>query len=78
MANFSIRRLDDGVYEKLRVRAAQHGVSMEEEVRQIITRKVSAPERAGDVFQKYFGLKNGVDLNIPNQRNPHEPMSFKE
>lgn len=30
MASLSVRRIDDRVFEKLRVRAAEHGVSMEE------------------------------------------------
>ena len=36
MANLSIRKLDDDVFLKLRILASQHGVSMEEEVRQIL------------------------------------------
>ena len=36
MASLSVRKLDVNVYEQLRVRAAKHGVSMEEEARQII------------------------------------------
>jgi len=35
MAALSIRNLDDHVKERLRVRAAQHGRSMEAEVRAI-------------------------------------------
>ena len=78
MASFSIRKLDDQIYQKLRIRAARHGVSMEEEVRQILTEVVSVPERITTVFQKHFGPKNGVDLDIPNQRSPHEPLDFSE
>ncbi len=78
MANISLRKLDDTIYENLRIRAAKHGVSMEEEVRQIICQVVEAPERISDVFQKHFGVKNGIDLNIPNQRHPHNPMDFSE
>jgi len=35
MASLSIRKLDDETCEQLRALAARHGVSMEEEVRQI-------------------------------------------
>ena len=31
MANISVRKLDNQVYNQLRIRAAEHGVSMEEE-----------------------------------------------
>ena len=47
MPSLSIRKIDQEVYDRLRVRAAENGVSMEEEVRQLITRSVSAPKKAG-------------------------------
>ena len=78
MANISVRKLDKEAYEQLRMRAARHGVSMEEEARQIIYQAVSAPERMSDVFQKYFSHTNGIDLKIPSQRKPHKPMDFKK
>lgn len=78
MANLSIRQLDARAYELLRVRAAKHGVSMEEEIRQIIYQAVSVPEKMSKVFQKYFGRENGVDLDLSDQRKPHEPMDFDE
>lgn len=76
MASLSVRRIDDELYELLRIRAARHGVSMEEEVRQILRRAVSAPERLGDLALEYFG-DDGVDLELP-PREPHEPMSVGE
>lgn len=75
MANLSIRKLDDEIYDRLRGRAARHGVSMEEEARQILTRAVSPPERLGDLFLKIFGPANGVDLDLP-PREPHEPVDL--
>ena len=36
MASLSIRKLDERTLERLRLRAARHGVSVEEEVRRII------------------------------------------
>ena len=67
MASLSIRKLDDEVYEQLRTRAARHGVSMEEEARQILTRAVSPPERMGDLFLKIFGPERGGDLQLPDR-----------
>ena len=64
MANISVRKLDKRAYEQLRVHAEKHGVSMEEEARQIIYQAVSAPERISCVFLKYFGSRNGVNLDI--------------
>lgn len=75
MASLSIRKLDDEIYERLRAQAARRGVSMEEEVRQILTRAVSPPERLGDLFLKIFGPDRGADLELPS-REPHEPMGL--
>ena len=75
MASLSIRKLDDEVYDRLRDRAARHGVSMEEEARQILRRAVSPPERLGDLFLKIFGPERGADLELP-PREPHEPVTL--
>jgi plasmid stability protein len=73
MPSLSVRKLDDAVYERLRRRAAQHGVSMEEEVRQILQHAVAAPEQLGTLALDYFGSE-GIDLEL-SPREPHEPMS---
>jgi antitoxin FitA len=75
VANLSIRKLDDEIYDRLRARAEQGGVSMEEEARRILTRAVAAPERLGDLFLKTFGPSGAVDLELPDQK-PHEPLDL--
>jgi hypothetical protein len=60
MPSLSVRRIDSDVYERLRIRAPRHGVSMEEEVRRILRRSVAAPERLGDLALQYFGT-DGVE-----------------
>ena len=61
--------------ERLRVRAARHGVSMEEEVRRILGAAVAAPDRIGGLAVQLFGPANGVDLERP-EHPTHEPMAF--
>lgn len=79
MASISVRKLDDQVYNQLRIRAAEHGVSMEEEARQILSKIVSVPDRMSDVFKKHFGRTHGIDLDISSQRNvPHNPMDLNQ
>ena len=73
----SCTKLDENVYRQLRLRAAQHGVSMEEEARQIISLAVAASPHINDIFQKNFGKKHGIELSMPNRRKPHEPMDFE-
>ena len=76
MASLSIRRIDDETCERLRARATRHGVSMEEEVRQILRRAVAPPERLGDLFLKVFGPDTGADLET-SSREPHDPVDFE-
>ncbi|MBY0545377.1 MAG: hypothetical protein K2Q14_07520 [Gammaproteobacteria bacterium] len=78
MASLSVRKIDNTIYQELKNRAAQHGVSMEEEARQILYHSLTAPQKISAVFRKYFGPKNGVDLNLSHQRKPHDPMDFSE
>lgn len=77
MANLSVRKLDDDTLARLRIRAARHGVSMEEEARRILRRAVAAPERLGDIALRFFGPDNGVDLDLPEHK-PHQPLNFAE
>jgi plasmid stability protein len=75
MANLSVRKLDNETLSMLRIQAARHGVSMEEEARQILRRAVRAPERLGDLAQQLFGPVQGVDLELP-ERAAHEPVDM--
>lgn len=77
MANLSVRKLDNQTLSRLRIRAAEHGVSMEEEARQILKRAVEAPESIVDVALQIFGPAHGVDLEL-TRHEPHEPLKFIE
>ena len=76
MANISIRKLEDNVVNRLRVRAAGHGVSMEEEVRQIIRRAVAAPERLGDFAVLVFSPGYGNEEFVLPEREHAGPIEF--
>ncbi len=78
LANLSVRKLDDEIVALLRVSAARHGVSMEEEVRQILRRAVVAPERMGDFAVRLFSPAYGDDELILPERETSEPMEFPE
>lgn len=75
MGNISVRKLDEETLAALRVRAERRGVSMEEEVRQILKQAVCEPVRLGDLALEMFGPDNGVDL-VLRDRRPHEPIAF--
>ncbi|WP_444461483.1 FitA-like ribbon-helix-helix domain-containing protein [Rhodobacter capsulatus] len=70
MASITIRNLDDDVKRRLRVRAAEHGRSMEEEVRDILRLSVAAPEtprNLGQAIHARFVALGGVDLEPPSR-----------
>jgi plasmid stability protein len=82
MASITIRKLDDALKGKLRVRAAQHGRSMEDEARQIL-RTALADETGGatdlyDAIRRRLAPLGGVDLVIPARGPMREPPRFDE
>jgi plasmid stability protein len=68
MASVSIRGLDDEVRDRLRVRAARNGRSMEAEMRSILVEAaqedVSASAGLFTTLLDRFGELGGVDLKI--------------
>jgi len=75
MASLSVRKIDDDVYQRLKARAAEHGVSTEEEVRRILRQAVSAPGRLGELAVRLFGPDHGTDVEA-QPRPPHEPVDL--
>ena len=75
MASITIRNLDDDVKTRLRLRAAGHGRSMEEEARLILAhaveREEAPPKGLGTAIHELFKPFGGVELQMP----PREPMS---
>jgi antitoxin FitA len=73
VASITIRKLDERVKAKLRVRAAHHGRSMEEEAREILKRVLVAEEpRAHNLAQairRHIEPLGGIELALP-QRQP--------
>jgi plasmid stability protein len=81
MAALSIRDLDDSVREKLRLRAAQHGRSMEAEIRAILTAAVEDDTPRSDLFSALtarFSQLGGVDLDIPPRTTPPRAANLPE
>lgn len=70
MATLTIRNVDDRVKHELRKRAAEHGVSMEQEVRRILTETIDGRDRSN--------RKPTVDeLLAKYSRPPAEPFDQK-
>lgn len=72
MAAVSIRDLDNYVKDRLRVRAAGNGRSMEAEIRAILTAAVSEQDSSRGLFTELldrFGEIGGVELDLPARAN---------
>lgn len=79
VAAISVRDLDETVRERLRVRAARNGRSMEAEIREILTAAVSEPEPRMDLFVtllERFGELGGVDMVVPARTSPARAADF--
>ena len=74
MASITIRNLDQQTKTRLRVRAAHHNRSMEEEARKILraalAEQTSTPLDLAEAILRRFEPLGGVELQLP----PREPM----
>jgi antitoxin FitA len=79
MSSITIRNLDPAVKERLRVRAAEHGHSMEAEVRRILQTSLKEPEwpQGRNLYERIrarFELLGGADdLELPPRLADREP-----
>ena len=80
MASITIRRLDDKVKAKLRLRAASHGRSMEEEARQILKSGLAAKPvsstNLADAIRSRIEPLGGVELVIAPRELMRQPPKF--
>lgn len=81
MASITIRNMEEPLKARLRVRAAHHGRSMEDEARHIL-RAVLTEERQpsanlADAIQRRFGPLGGIELPDLNREPLREPPRFE-
>lgn len=80
MAAITIRNVDDALKKRLRMQAAAHGRSMEEEARDILraalSREPARSENLGSALHELFKSHGGVDLDIPEREPMREPPRF--
>ena len=80
MASITIRRLDESLKARLRVKAAHHGRSMEEEAREILRNSLQAEEPKeldlGSAIRRHFAHIGGVDLVLPRREAIRKPPKF--
>jgi plasmid stability protein len=79
MASITIRNLEDRLKRRLRVRAAEQGRSMEEEVREILRQAVgeaAPPHNLAAAIRARVASFGGVDLDLPARERLREPPRF--
>jgi len=80
MASLTIRKLDEKIKARLRVRAAHRGRSMEEEAREILRSAVSgaAPQspNLAESIRKRFAPFGGVELKLAKRDSVRQPPDF--
>lgn len=81
MATLTIRQLDERTKSKLRVRAARHGKSMEQEARDILRSAVDKQETSGrslyEAIRELVEPLGGIELELP-KRGPIREVNFDE
>lgn len=82
MASITIRNLDDTLKSRLRIQAAVHGRSMEDEARDILRSALSQePMRKGSLaaaIRARFAPLGGVELPAMVREPMRSPPSFDE
>lgn len=78
MATLTIRNLDEALKTRLRLQAASHGCSMEQEVRDILRRAVQRTSLGADFAERIHRRFVGLDaemLPIPERRPARLPVT---
>ena len=82
MASITIRKLDDVLKSRLRIQAAVHGRSMEDEARDILRSALNRePTRKGSLaasIRARFAPLGGVELPVVAREPMRAPPSFDE
>ena len=80
MASITVRNLEDGIKQRLRIRAAENGRSMEEEARDILRTALyhqpPAQDNLANAIRARFAPLGGVELDIPPRSSMREPPRF--
>jgi plasmid stability protein len=80
MVNMTIRDLDDDLVGRLRLRAARHGQSVEDEALSILRSALQAEPQSGqsllDSIRARVEPYGGIELELPEREPMREPPDF--
>ena len=82
MPTLTIRQLDEKTKTRLRVRAAHHGRSMEEEAREILRSALTASSpvkgNLADAIRRRFAKLGGIEMQLPRRDSLRRAPAFDE
>jgi plasmid stability protein len=79
MAALTIRNIDEAIKQSLRIRAAKHGVSMEEEARRILRhalQQASSQQSLGQRLKQRFAEVADADFELPSRQVSRTPPDW--
>ena len=80
MASLTIRNIEDPLKARLRIRAAHHGRSMEDEARHILRAALTEEDRPvtdlGKAIHQRFARLGGVEMEEAKREPLRSPPSF--
>ncbi len=81
MSSMTIRNIDDDLKARLRIRAAEHGRSMEAEVRDILKTALDRPSSQNGIgtwIHEQFAELGGLEIDIPCRDESPRYVTFDE
>ncbi len=82
MASITVRNLEEGLKRRLRIRAAENGRSMQQEVRDILRAALYGQPSTGEdlvrSIRSRFAPVGGVELELPPREPMREPPNFND
>jgi antitoxin FitA len=79
MAKVTVRSVPDAVHRAIRLRAVQHGRSLEAEIRDILIQSVYSPTqlRVGTELRRFAAEIGGAELEISRDPTAINPAVFE-
>ena len=81
MTSLTIRNVDDATKQRLRIRAARHGVSLEVQVRRILKealRPAEAPSGLGKRLRDRFAGRAAEEFVVPKRHASRSALQWDE
>lgn len=76
MATMTVRNLPDDVHRRIRLYAAEHGISAEAAARRILDEGTRPADRLGDIVMAFARARQANFPDTPRDHTPIAPADF--